>query len=266
MRNKFLLGKKILSIILTLGIIASFISVIPVTAATVSNGMIADFDTVGSLNTINADANAGATIESVEGNSVSGNALKYTFAQWRTLEIKAPAEGFQWYGDGIKFWYKSTDGLSNLCYIELITSDGKYFHKGGAYNVISSLSNTKGEYITLNYSEFTSGGYASDYGVTITEEDIGKITTLKITVCEAKWGATCDGTVYFDNFEVINPYTVVKPNDVNGDGKVNILDLVRLKKILAGVSKDDFGTADIDGDGNIQTADLVTLRKVILAL
>ncbi len=51
--------------------------------------------------------------------------------------------------------------------------------------------------------------------------------------------------------------------DYNGDGKLNVLDLVRLKKYLAGLT-DNIKT-DLDDNGIIETADLVKLRKTILA-
>ncbi len=53
--------------------------------------------------------------------------------------------------------------------------------------------------------------------------------------------------------------------DLNGDGSVNILDLARLKKILAGAEEEFFTSPDIDSDGNITAKDLTVLMEFILA-
>ena len=52
--------------------------------------------------------------------------------------------------------------------------------------------------------------------------------------------------------------------DVNGDGQVNLLDLVRLRKyIMHDTSDINSGNADITGDGKGSSADLVRMRKYL---
>ena len=54
--------------------------------------------------------------------------------------------------------------------------------------------------------------------------------------------------------------------DVNGDGDVNMKDVLLLRKIIAGAEKVDEETearADVDGDGNVNMKDVLMLRKVI---
>lgn len=60
------------------------------------------------------------------------------------------------------------------------------------------------------------------------------------------------------------PTYCVYEGDVNGNGTFDICDLVRLKKMSAGISE-SFWTADIDGDDYIATAmDLIAMRKWLL--
>ena len=54
------------------------------------------------------------------------------------------------------------------------------------------------------------------------------------------------------------------PGDVTGDGKVNGMDLVRLRKYLAGDSVEiDLSNADVTGDGKVNGMDLIRLRKYL---
>ena len=60
-------------------------------------------------------------------------------------------------------------------------------------------------------------------------------------------------------------YVPIVWGDANGDGAANILDIVRLRKVLAGVQVEvDFTTADFDGDGVISSLDLMRLRKLLV--
>lgn len=64
-----------------------------------------------------------------------------------------------------------------------------------------------------------------------------------------------DGTV---EFPCIN-------GDVNDDGKVDILDLVRLKKYIVDNKVEIFeDAADLDGNGLYNSVDLTDLRKILL--
>lgn len=57
---------------------------------------------------------------------------------------------------------------------------------------------------------------------------------------------------------------VHRPGDANGDGKVDIADLVRLRKYLVGVEKKIIaGNADVNADEVVDILDLVRLRKYI---
>jgi hypothetical protein len=52
--------------------------------------------------------------------------------------------------------------------------------------------------------------------------------------------------------------------DGNGDGKVDILDLVRLRKyIMRDTSDIDSANSDVTGDGLVNSQDLVRMRKYL---
>ena len=57
---------------------------------------------------------------------------------------------------------------------------------------------------------------------------------------------------------------VHRPGDANGDGKVNVNDLIRLRKYLVGAEKEIIaGNADVNADEVVDILDLVRLRKYI---
>ena len=51
--------------------------------------------------------------------------------------------------------------------------------------------------------------------------------------------------------------------DVTGDGEVNVMDLIRLKKCIADGSAAEMQNMDINGDGVVNVLDLIRLKKII---
>ena len=105
----------------------------------------------------------------------------------------------------------------------------------------------------------------------------GVIVKLRFLVKEdAADGGT---TLSIDDLEAVNRdeeeilYSMVSgqvtissriAGDVNGDGQVNLLDLVRLRKYLMHDTSDiNSGNADVTGDGKVGSADLVRMRKYL---
>ena len=69
--------------------------------------------------------------------------------------------------------------------------------------------------------------------------------------------------VYTATYVMEGPDGVI-PGDATGDGNVNALDLVRLKKFLSGADVTfDAAGADATGDGNVDARDLVRLKKYL---
>ena len=68
-----------------------------------------------------------------------------------------------------------------------------------------------------------------------------------------------------DGVNVIKPSRDFLPGDANGDGDVDVLDLVRLRRHLAGEQVElSESCADLDGDGEVSILDLFRLRKLLV--
>lgn len=106
------------------------------------------------------------------------------------------------------------------------------------------------------------------------------IVNLTFTVLEEAEEGFADVTItdrLFSNFDeeelkfavVSGGVNVVhsKPGDVTGDGNVNIFDVVRLQKYLAGIEVEiDPIAADVTGDGKVNIFDVVRLKKFLAGI
>lgn len=89
--------------------------------------------------------------------------------------------------------------------------------------------------------------------------------TYKIKVLKFNH-VTREYTVTINNDSTQN-LQIFPVGDVNGNGAVDILDLVRLKNIQVGKAHAAEGTsADINGDSSVNATDIAALRKLILGL
>ena len=79
-------------------------------------------------------------------------------------------------------------------------------------------------------------------------------------------GATKIYSVYMlgTNVEIEEETALI--GDINKDGIIDIRDLVRLKKIVAGLTKGGADVADLDGNGRVESADLIIMRKYLLGI
>ena len=109
------------------------------------------------------------------------------------------------------------------------------------------------------------------------ESAAGVVVRLRFWILEDAPDGAAEITL--DNVQVLNrdeeefyfrllPGTVTVSSriagDVNGDGEVNILDLIRLRKYLMGAAQDiQSANADVTGDGVVDNKDLVRLRKYL---
>ena len=117
---------------------------------------------------------------------------------------------------------------------------------------------------------WTSSGADSSYN--------GVILSLTFKVKEGVEDGTIPVTVSYSSGDIGNndeeslfPSVVaggvtvfsVLPGDINGDGNVNSLDLIRLKKYIADDTTALVGSGDVNGDGNVNSLDLIRLKKYI---
>ncbi len=65
-------------------------------------------------------------------------------------------------------------------------------------------------------------------------------------------------------YPILSSFSEYRRGDANKDGKINIADLIRYKKLAAGENADEAERADLDGDGNISGTDLAKVRLYLL--
>ena len=68
---------------------------------------------------------------------------------------------------------------------------------------------------------------------------------------------------------VTDPDFIIYPGDVNDDGVINIIDLVRLKKYLSGmitITGRSFTAANLQEDQTIDSLDLIKLCRILLGI
>ena len=82
-------------------------------------------------------------------------------------------------------------------------------------------------------------------------------------------GTTENGIANTFVVTVVDPDFIRRTGDVNGDEKVDLVDLVRMKKHIVGtdiLAGENFMAADINKDGYVTAADLVLLKKILLEI
>ena len=96
-----------------------------------------------------------------------------------------------------------------------------------------------------------------DDGV-ITREPTEREEGLRVFTC-----AVCGA----ERTEIVPVLPPRVPGDSTGDGKVNIFDLIRLRKHLAGMDVEfNEKNADVTGDGKVNIFDLIRLRKYLAGM
>ena len=111
---------------------------------------------------------------------------------------------------------------------------------------------------------------SNSYYRTVMQEPVaGNGEILADTVIHGFKGSTAEAyaKMYGVKFEEIDTSTVYKNGDLNGDGALNVADLVMMSRFIKGMTSLDEAqtkSADLNGDGNVDIFDMVEFRKKIL--
>ena len=110
--------------------------------------------------------------------------------------------------------------------------------------------------------------YTYEKGTVIKIDEYGVIQALAPGTINVT-GKTADGVT--DTFTVIvtDANFTRKFGDVNGDDSVDIIDLIKVKKHIAGavaLTGSDFNSADFDKNGDVNSIDLIFLSKILLGI
>ena len=171
-----------------------------------------------------------------------------------TVTVTHAFIGREWFDT----YYKSEDiGAS----IELtfegtsFTIYGGYLTSGGIVDIYldGKLIDSVDTYNSTNY--LSSHLYHKD--------GLSKSThTLKLVTSDKKNSASSGNSFLFD-FVKVDTFDVLK-GDVNGDGNIDVCDLVATKNIISGKAP-SCSAADMNSDGKIDSLDTAELRKLIIS-
>lgn len=89
-------------------------------------------------------------------------------------------------------------------------------------------------------------------------------TTTETTTTTTTATSTETQPTETSNTEVTEPSDIVKVADVNGDGKVNIIDLMQIAQYIVGV--EGASGADVNGDGKMNILDLMLVAQYIVGV
>ena len=106
----------------------------------------------------------------------------------------------------------------------------------------------------------TDGWQQMNYTFTLPQD--ATLTRVKVQLDNAFYSS--DAEILYDRIAF---YRVCEPGDVNADGSLDILDMIRFKKVNAGIAEyTSPNAADINGNGYINTIDAAMIKRLLLGL
>ena len=106
----------------------------------------------------------------------------------------------------------------------------------------------------------TDGWQQMNYTFTLPQD--ATLTGVKVQLDNAFYSS--DAEILYDSIAF---YRVCEPGDVNADGSLDILDMIRFKKVSAGIAEyTSPNAADINGNGYINTIDAAMIKRLLLGL
>lgn len=152
-------------------------------------------------------------------------------------------------------------------FLKTMTVSGYTLSPGFACNLVTDYSITVPEGVnSINISTTTVNANAKVSGVGTVSLTSGKnVKTITVT---AQNGNTRKYTLTINRTGTPVAGAVYK-GDMNGDGRISTVDIVKLQRIIVGLDEltsDNLARGDINGDGKISTIDIVKLQRHIVGL
>lgn len=170
--------------------------------------------------------------------------------------VKLYADGYiMQLQEGTSYSYINlTDGTKKLYTV----TNSSSVTKGGNCIQVPALSSG---YIRIPLSAF-SGGNSTDDKFVISNNKIYAINLYAELSDRSKWHNVVIGDFCWGD----NDDYFLGDGDVNGDGTINLLDLVRAKKVASGDKTAKYRAAGLDvrNDGEIVAEDIIQVKKILL--
>ena len=240
-----------------------------------------EYNALPIVNADSAMADSYAATISPDSNTEKAEFISDEGYQWSTMD---------WYGN---LWY-AWDGISanSTSYTKgsiIFDTENRIDNFRIRFHILSDkvarldgikvhVSSDKSNWVNVDYkiSETTAAGnrYKIYLYVDLADNVDFRYIKLVMNPEQSSWHGIDPG-VYGMDYNVLEstdnepeipdePTPVYELGDVNLDGEVNILDLVRLKKNLINHDFKYTAAADIDANGFVNSADLICLRKILL--
>ena len=125
------------------------------------------------------------------------------------------------------------------------------------------LSNCSADNVVTEYNEIKSYGIDADFKINIPVLTISEPTVQPTETAPASSAPTAPPSLTPPTASPAAP-AAAEFFDVNGDGAVNTLDLLKLIKIVIDPTAAKPAAADLNGDGNVNSADVLKLKKLLM--
>lgn len=223
---------------------------------------------------------------------IAGLKIKINYTDKSSKIITLTEDNIEYIADGCVYYYYVIDGYK-LCIN--YNGDSEYLIRYKGQTVTFNLANVPQFYISdfkITYLDLDNNTVIVNYfyNDNITNTMTEKTVTLDLSVADKsvhQYGYTYNDVLKTDegifgyymsiNNDSGSNYYYLRMfecnadgeitellGDINGDKKVNILDLIRMKKILAGDEPANEATTDFDGDSKTKASDVACLRRSIL--
>lgn len=138
-----------------------------------------------------------------------------------------------------------------------------YADKAGDYNFVLNFSGTDTAAVKVGTTVKTVSS-GTEFALSL-EKGVNLIICFGATAEDGDKAITYTGLVCEDSlYEIEGDFYIGA--DANADGRVNIIDLVRIKKHLASGTEISTLAADLTGEGTVDVNDVTAMRKCLLGV